>query len=163
MFNTRERSKNMAKRYQEAYAINKDTGEYSQLLIEKTVSHDNFWKIWLSDILTVMGIISNSKQLDVVLYIMKHIKPSDNTFVGTYADVSRKTNISEKTVATAFRLLLKNDFIRKIHNGIYQVNPKYMIKGNDNKRRMIIDYFMNELEPYNKDERKSDQNNTNAE
>ncbi len=147
----------MSIKIQDAYAINKDTGEVSEIYIHKEVSSQNFWKIWLGDILTVMGIISNSKQLDVVLYIMKHINQSNNTFVGTYAEVSRKTKISEKTVATAFRTLLKNDFIRKIHNGIYQVNPKYVIKGNENKRRMIIDYY-NTLEPYNKNDETDDLN-----
>ncbi len=142
----------MSIKIQDAYAINKDTGEVSEIYIHKEVSSQNFWKIWLGDILTIMGIISNSKQLDVVLYIMQHINQSNNTFVGTYAEVSRKTKISEKTVATAFRTLLKNDFIRKIHNGIYQVNPKYVIKGNENKRRMIIDYY-NTLEPYNKNDK----------
>ena len=141
----------MAKQYQEAYAVNKKTGEVSELYIEKEVSSQNFWKIWLSDILTVLGIISNSKQLDVVLYIMGHMKQSDNTFIGTYKSVAEKTQISEKTVAMTFRTLLKADFIRKIHNGIYQVNPKYVIKGNEHKRRMIIDYF-NKVDPYNKDE-----------
>jgi len=147
----------MGRKYQEAYAINRETGEVMDVVIDKEVTSQNFWKIWLSDILTIMGIISNSKQLDVVLYIMQHIKQSDNTFIGTYAEVSKHTGISEKTVATAFRTLLKNDFLRKIHNGVYQVNPKYLVKGNENKRRMIINYYST-LEPYKKNDGKTEQN-----
>lgn len=147
----------MSRKYQDAYAINRETGEVMDLVIDKEVSSQNFWKIWLSDILTIMGIISNSKQLDVVLYIMAHIKQSDNTFIGTYKEVAKKTGISEKTVATAFRTLLKNDFLRKIHSGVYQVNPKYIVKGNENKRRMIINYY-NTLNLYAKDDEIVEQN-----
>ena len=147
----------MSRKYQDAYAIIRETGEVMVLVIDKEVSSQNFWKIWLSDILTIMGIISNSKQLDVVLYIMQHIKQSDNTFIGTYGEVAKKTGISEKTVATAFRTLLKNDFLRKIHSGVYQVNPKYIVKGNENKRRMIINYY-NTLNLYAKDDGNPEQN-----
>ena len=130
----------MSRKYQDAYAIKRETGEVMDLVIDKEVSSQNFWKIWLSDILTIMDIISNSKQLDVVLQIIQHIKQSDNTFIGTYGEIAKKTGISEKTVATAFRTLLKNNFLRKIHSGVYQVNTKYIVKGNENKRRMIINY-----------------------
>ncbi len=147
----------MSKKYQDGYAVNRETGEVMDLVINKEVSSQNFWKIWLSDILTVMGIISNSKQLDVVLYIMQHIKQSDNTFIGTYSDVSKNSGISEKTVATAFRTLLKNDFLRRIQVGVYQVNPKYIVKGNENKRRMIINYF-NTLNPYSKNDESTAKN-----
>ncbi len=147
----------MSKKYQDGYAVNRETGEVMDLVINKEVSSQNFWKIWLSDILTVMGIISNSKQLDVVLYIMQHIKQSDNTFIGTYGKVSKNSGISEKTVATAFRTLLKNDFLRRIQVGVYQVNPKYIVKGNENKRRMIINYF-NTLNPYSKNDESTAKN-----
>lgn len=63
--NTMERR--MSRKYQDAYAIKRETGEVMDLVIDKEVSSQNFWKIWLSDILTIMDIISNSKQLDVVL------------------------------------------------------------------------------------------------
>lgn len=147
----------MSRKYQDAYAIKRETGEVMDLVIDKEVSSQNFWKIWLSDILTIMDIISNSKQLDVVLQIIQHIKQSDNTFIGTYGETAKKTGISEKTVATAFRTLLKNNFLRKIHSGVYQVNTKYIVKRNENKRRMIINYY-NTLNLYAKDDRNPEQN-----
>ena len=35
-------------------------------------------------------------------------------------------------------------FIKKKSNRFYIVNPKYIVKGNENKRRMIIDYYNND-------------------
>lgn len=71
--------------------------------------------------------------------------------------MSKNSGISEKTVATAFRTLLKNDFLRRIQVGVYQVNPKYIVKGNENKRRMIINYF-NTLNPYSKNDESTAKN-----
>jgi|GEM_PF-2537112 len=132
-------------------SVNTSTGEVCDVYIEKEVSSQNFWKIWLSDILTVLGIISNSKQLDVVLYIMSNIRQSDNSFVGSYEVIAKGANTSKRTVITTMKKLLETGFLKRVQNGLYTVNAKYLVKGNENKRRMIIDY-QNTLEPYNKND-----------
>ncbi len=147
----------MSQKIEHGFAVNTETGEVSDIYIQKDVSSQNFWKIWLSDILTVLGIISNSRQLDVVLYVMGHIKQSDNTFVGTYDKIVEGCGVSRRTVVTTMKKLLEVDFLRRVQNGMYQVNPKYMLKGNENKRRMIIDYY-NTLDSYPKNDGKSDPN-----
>ena len=147
----------MSQKIEHGFAVNTETGEVSDIYIQKDVSSQNFWKIWLSDILTVLGIISNSRQLDVVLYVMGHIKQSDNTFVGTYDKIVEGCGVSRRTVVTTMKKLLEVDFLRRVQNGMYQVNPKYMLKGNENKRRMIIDYYST-LDSYPKNDRKTDPN-----
>lgn len=147
----------MSQKIEHGFAVNTETGEVSDIYIQKDVSSQNFWKIWLSDILTVLGIISNSRQLDVVLYVMGHIKQSDNTFVGTYDKIVEGCGVSRRTVVTTMKKLLEVDFLRRVQNGMYQVNPKYMLKGNENKRRMIIDYY-NTLDSYPKNDGTSDPN-----
>lgn len=126
---------------EKGYAVNPETGEYADVYIEKEVTSQNFWKIWLGDVLTIMGVISNSKQLDVVIYVMQHIKPSDNCFVGSYDKIAQNSGVSKMTVVTTMKKLLENDFLRRVQNGVYQVNAKYIVKGNENKRRMVIDYY----------------------
>ena len=126
--------------YEKGISVNTETGEVSEIYIEKEVSSQNFWKIWLSDILTILGIISNSKQLDVVLYIMQNIKQSDNSFIGSYDRIAQGANVSKRTVITTMKKLLETGFLMRVQNGVYTVNAKYIVKGNENKRRMIIDY-----------------------
>lgn len=138
-------------------SINTSTGEVCDVYIEKEVSSQNFWKIWLSDILTVLGIISNSKQLDVVLFIMENMKQSDNSFVGTHESIAKRSGVSKRTVATTMKKLLETGFLKRVQNGLYSVNAKYIVKGNENKRRMIIDY-QNTLEPYNKNDTSAELN-----
>ena len=151
-----ERGNDMVK-VEKGISVNTSTGEVCDVYIEKEVSSQNFWKIWLGDILTVLGIISNSKQLDVVLYIMENIRPSDNLFVGSYDKIATGSNVSKRTVIRTMQKLLETEFLKKVQNGVYAVNAKYIVKGNENKRRMIIDY-QNTLEPYNKNDTSAELN-----
>lgn len=44
--------------------------------------------------------------------------------------------------------LQANNFIKKIQNGAWLVNPNILMKGNDNKRQILLSYYESE-EPIN--------------
>lgn len=113
----------MSQKIEHGFAVNTETGEVSDIYIQKDVSSQNFWKIWLSDILTVLGIISNSKQLDVVLYVMAHIKQSDNTFVGSYDKIARECGVSKITVITTMKKTLGSGFHQKSSKRLLPSEP----------------------------------------
>lgn len=52
--------------------------------------------------------------------------------------------MSVRTVYYVMSKLEEVGFIKKKSNRFYIVNPKYIVKGNENKRRMIIDYYNND-------------------
>lgn len=110
-------------------------------IFKKYYGNDQFWKLFLNDFLQAMGLISNSKQLDVILYIMKNLQSENNIFIGTYKNIEKETNISYKTIATTFKKMLENNFLEKKQNGVYQVSAKILIKGSQiKKNRLIINY-----------------------
>ena len=110
-------------------------------IYKKVYGTQQFWKIILSDLLSALGLISNSKQLDIYLYVFQNVDPSNNLFIGTIRKTVEATNISYKTVADAFKNLQKVDIMVKEQNGVYRINPKYAIKGNEYKRqRLVIQY-----------------------
>ncbi len=37
--------------------------------------------------------------------------------------------------------LQKQKFLVKIQNGLWQVSPNIMMKGNENKKRLLLSYF----------------------
>ncbi len=37
--------------------------------------------------------------------------------------------------------LQENNFIKKKQNGVYLVNPNIMMKGNDTKRQILLNYY----------------------
>ena len=48
---------------------------------------------------------------------------------------------SEPTIAKIMRKLLENNFIKKIQNGAWLVNPNILMKGNDQKRQILLSYY----------------------
>ena len=145
----------MANKTEIVSTVNVETGEYGEFIVSKEVNSQNFIKVFMADFLLALGIL-NSKSVNVVCYILENVKYSDNTFLGTKKQIAKGCGVSEKTVYSVLTKLQKVDFMKRKSNGVYVINPNFIIKGNENKRRMVIDY-------YNKDERKSDQNKTDTE
>lgn len=145
----------MANKTEIVSTVNVETGEYGEFIVSKEVNSQNFIKVFMADFLLALGIL-NSKSVNVVCYILENVKYSDNTFLGTKKQIAKGCGVSEKTVYYVLTKLQKVDFMKRKSNGVYVINPNFVIKGNENKRRMVIDY-------YNKDERKSDQKQTDTE
>ena len=129
---------------EKAYSVNLDTGEANEIIIHKEVDSQNFVKVFMADFLVALGIL-NSKSVAVVCYILENVKYSDNTLIATKEQITEGSGTSVRTVYNVLSQLQKVGFMKRKAQGVYIINPKYVIKGNENKRRMIIDY-------YNKDE-----------
>lgn len=119
-----------------------ETGElmWVDQITKRVYGSKNFWKCYLMDFLTVLGII-DSRQLDVFIYIVENTKPSTNMFIGTYKKISKDTGCSSTTIARIMKKLQENNFIKKVQNGVWLVNPNILMKGNDNKRQILLSYY----------------------
>lgn len=125
--------------------IDKETGELlcADQIIKRTYGTKNFWKCYLMDFLVVLGII-DSKQLDVFIYIVENTQPANNTFIGTYRKIAGDIHCSLDTVSKIMKKLQENNFIKKVQNGVWLVNPNILMKGNDNKRQILLSYYESE-------------------
>lgn len=125
------------------------TGEqiFVDQITKRVYGTKNFWKCYLMDFLTVLGII-DSKQLDVFIYIVENTNQSNNTFLGTYRKIAGDLHCSLDTVSRIMKKLQENNFIKKIQNGAWLVNPNILMKGNDSKRQILLSYYESE-EPIN--------------
>lgn len=103
----------------------------------------NFWKCYLMDFLSVLGII-NDKQLDVFIYIVEHTDQNNNTFIGTYKKISADVNVSEPTIAKIMKKLQENNFIKRAQSGVWLVNPNIIMKGDERKRQILLTYYNKE-------------------
>ena len=109
--------------------------------IQKVVyGSKNFWKCYLMDFLSVLGII-DSKQLDVFIYIVENTNQATNLFIGTYAKISKEVGVSQPTIATIMKKLQEKDFVKKVQNGVWMVNANILMRGNDKKRQMLLTYY----------------------
>lgn len=126
-----------------------ETGE--QIVVDQITKRvygtKNFWKCYLMDFLSILGII-DSKQLDIFVYICENTDPSNNLFIGTYKKIAKDVHCSEPTISKIMKKLQANNFIKKIQNGLWQVNPNILMKGNDTKRQILLSYYESD-EPRN--------------
>lgn len=122
--------------------IDEDGNEGTQTDIYKKVyAGKHFWRVWLGDLLYTLGLINNSKQLDVVFYVLDNTDQSNNLYINTLQNTAEKTGISYKTVATIFKKMQDVDMITKKQNGVYFVKPNLLMKGDDTKKqRLVIEY-----------------------
>lgn len=131
------------------HLIDADTGEnvFVDQITKRVYGTKNFWKCYLMDFLTVLGII-DSRQLDVFIYIVENTHPSTNTFIGTYKKIGKDVGVCRQTIATIMKKLQENNFIKKVQNGVWLVNPNLLMKGNDQKRQILLSYYESD-EPIN--------------
>ena len=126
--------------------LDTETGEVIHVdqITKRTYGTKNFWKCYLMDFLTVLGIIDN-KQLDVFIYIAENTNQINNLFIGTYTKIAEDVGVSRPTIAKIMKKLQLNNFIKKVQNGVWLVNPNILMKGNDNKRQILLSYYNSEV------------------
>ena len=73
-----------------------DTGEVfeAEQIIKRFYGQKQFWKVYLSDFLEILGILQ-SKQVDILVYILENTDSSNNTFLGTYKKIAKGKNNAE--------------------------------------------------------------------
>ena len=130
--------------------VDTQTGEviWVDQITKRTYGTKNFWKCYLMDFLTVLGII-DSKQLDIFIYIVENTNASTNMFIGTYTKIAQDVGVSRPTIAAIMKKLQENNFIKKVQSGVWLVNPNILMKGNDTKRQILLSYYESE-EPITK-------------
>ena len=122
--------------------VDVNTGELITVdqITKRVYGTRNFWKCYLMDFLSVLGII-DSKQLDIFIYIVENTNQSNNIFLGTYKKIAEDVGCSSTTIAAIMKKLQQNKFITKVQNGAWMVNPNILMKGNDNKRQILLSYY----------------------
>lgn len=127
--------------------VDQDTGELIEVdqITKRALGQKQFWKIYLMDFLQILGVL-DSKQIDILIYILEHTEAANNTFIGTYTKIQTEVGVSRPTVATVMRKLQEHGFIKKVQNGVWQVSPNIMIKGNEHKKSLLLNYYADEAD-----------------
>lgn len=100
----------------------------------------HFYRVWLSDLLYHLNLISNSRQLDILFYILDNVN-SDNLFIGTNRAIAEKTKASTQTVNRILKKMIEADLITLKQRGVYMVKPTLLMKGdNIRKHKLTIEY-----------------------
>lgn len=122
--------------------IDQDTGELIEVdqITKRTYGSKAFWKLYLMDFLQVLGVL-DSRQVDILIYILENTEQANNTFIGTYAKIQNDLGVAPATVSKVMKKLQETGFIKKIQNGVWQISPNIMMKGNETKKQMLVSYY----------------------
>lgn len=121
--------------------VNKRTGEEVNIAKSaKIVGSKHFWKMYEAPFLKVLMSLGTTK-MAVLSYIIENTKAGDNTAVFIYETIATKKSLSTKTVQRVIALLQELDFIVKVHQSLWMVNPDVMTKGNDSKREILASKY----------------------
>ena len=120
--------------------IDRETGE---LITVEQVNKLVYGTKNLMDFLSILGIIDN-KQVDIFIYIVENTNQSNNVFLGTYKKISEDVGCSSATIARIMKKLQENNFIKKLQNGAWLVNPNILVRGDDTKRQILLSYYQTE-------------------
>ena len=125
--------------------INQETGEINEMQVIDIEERDaNFHKIWLKHILTSIDLIGNQK-IKLAFWILDNMD-SENQLIMSQREMTRKNEISTKTVTQTLKILMEANFLQKINNsGAYRVNPNVLWKGGKSARmNVLFKYHQNE-------------------
>lgn len=120
--------------------INPDTGEFVSMQVTSIEERDfNFTKVWMRNFLATLELVGNAKT-KVAYWIIDHIT-KENLLPYTYRQIAQGTNTSVDTVTKTVTVLLEADFLRRINQGCYIVNPDIVFKGSRNGRLNVLTEF----------------------
>lgn len=120
--------------------INVTTGELEEMHVTSIEDRDfNFSKVWMKSFIATMNIVGNQKT-KFCFWLIDHIN-KENIIIGTQRTLSAQSGVSYQTVNATLRLLLDADFLRKVQNGVYIVNPDVVFKGPRPTRLNILNTY----------------------
>lgn len=113
-------------------------------VLKQAYGQKAFWKLYMADYIQIILGVMDYKQLDVFMYISMNTRPSDNVFIGTHDKIAEATGTTRQTVSKLMKKLLEHNYIKKVQQGVYMVNPQIVMKGGIAKRNLLISYYDSE-------------------
>lgn len=120
--------------------INAETGELESFSVTSIEDRDfNFHKVWMRNFISTLDIVGNQKTR-LCMWIVDHIN-KENQLIGTLRGIADSSGMSLETVRVTMKILLDADFLRRVQNGVYIVNPDIVYKGSYGSRMNILNQY----------------------
>lgn len=119
------------------------TGEVKKFTVINTEEQTdfNFHKVWVKDLIKLLKALGGSK-VEVFCHLLEK-KNSENIYLGSISDISKKVKVSVRTVKSTLSLMKELDYIRMERHGIYHINPSLIVKGRSKRRQILLTNYNN--------------------
>lgn len=134
----------------ELWCLNKKTGETEKIDIDifigLTMRDTGFFKMFYQNFIEVLeSYFSGSKFKVSVLKLLLLNADKENCIFATSAEMAKALNTTAPNVLKELKVLQNCGFIKKIKNGVYQINPDYLFKGSTGARQAAKEKFNKSL------------------
>ncbi|TNB57170.1 replication/maintenance protein RepL [Campylobacter helveticus] len=134
----------------ELWCLNKKTGETEKIDIDifigLTMRDTGFFKMFYQNFIEVLeSYFSGSKFKVSVLKLLLLNADKENCIFATSAEMAKALNTTAPNVLKELKALQNCRFIKKIKNGVYQINPDYLFKGSTGARQAAKEKFNKSL------------------
>lgn len=120
--------------------INARTGEIEEMQVTSIEDRDyNFSKVWMRNFIATLDIVGNQKT-KLCFWIIDHVD-RQNVLIGTMRSIANDSGISLETVRKTMSILLDADFLRRVQNGVYIINPDIVFKGSRSGRMNVLNQY----------------------
>lgn len=125
--------------------VDTTTGELVPMQVVSIEDRDfNFHKLWLSHIINSLDLIGN-KKVKLAFWIIEHLN-KENQLIMTYRQIAEGSGISLDTVRVTMAALIESNFLIRLNQGAYQVNPDVIFKGTREGRLNVLYQYSVERE-----------------
>ena len=97
------------------------------------------WKINLNEFLEILEAL-NVPQINVIVHLLSNLD-SHNFYIGSQRKISKNIGVSHATVSKIMGKLQELGLIKQIQWGVYQVSPRILMRGSEQKRQVLLSYF----------------------
>ncbi len=117
--------------------LNPNTNQMEDFQVVLMEDRDfNFHKVWMHNIVMSLDLIGNQKT-KLAFWIIDNLN-KENQLIMTYRQIAEKSGISLDTVRVTMKALIESNFLRRINQGAYCVNPDVLFKGSRNGRLNVL-------------------------
>lgn len=96
----------------------------------------NFTKVWVSNYIDVVK--EDSLKKDLIPFQLIDIMDKHNKLKFTLVDMSKKLNYPKSKLSVLLKELRGKDFLRRIRNGLYMINPNIAYKSTSENRTIAL-------------------------
>lgn len=122
--------------------LNVQTGEVEDFQVMKVEERDfNFHKIWMRNFIASIDLVGNQKTR-LAFWIIDNLN-KENMLTMTYRQIADASGVSLDTVRVTMKILIDSDFLKRLNQGCYIVNPNVVFKGTRNSRLNILQQYEN--------------------
>ena len=123
--------------------VDKETNQELSLIVKTSLAYgEETYKRTYKAFFASCFRYADSAKTKVLFYIMSSLKYRQYKYVAQPEDIAAGAGVSRASVFTALRDMQAEDFIRKIQNGVWMINPD-LISDLDElmRQRLVRDYY----------------------